>query len=112
MKNFLVIISFFAITLISCNGKNSYTFEAFYSENKNNGDTMMVSKKDNITADNDSIAFMKAQEKFNELMAKSGDDNGLPVKFTLRDNKGVIITEPGLQKSREMEKPMYPNQKP
>ncbi len=112
MKNLIVILSFCAALLLSCTGKNSYELETFYSNNKTAGDTTLTSDKDNIHADSDSAAFFKAQEKFNSLKNDRDDDKGMPVKFTVRNSAGVIITDPGLHRTGEAEKRMYPNQKP
>ena len=111
MKKLTVISSLVVTMLCSCGGENTYTLETFYSNNKSDGDTTMVTEKDNIHADSDSAAFVKAQDKFNSLMAKSGDEHGMPVKFTVRDHDGVIIVQPGLD-SGNVEKQMYPAQKP
>jgi len=107
----LSFILFSAVMLVSCGGKDSYTVETFYSNNKGNGDTTLVTEKDNISAESDSAAYAKAQDKFNSLMGKSGDKNGMPVKFTVRDHDGVIVAGPGLD-TNQVEKQMYPNQKP
>lgn len=112
MKNFLVLISLSAALLVSCTGGNSYELETFYSKDKAGGDSTLTSDKDNIHADSDSAAFIKAQEKFNSLKSDPDDDKGMPVKFTVRNSAGVIITEPGLHRTGEAGKQMYPNQKP
>ena len=112
MKILIVATLLTTSVLLSCGGKNSYEMEIFYSEGKTDGDTTMVGKKDKIVADSDSAAFVKAQQEFSEKMNKSDGEKEVPVKFTLRDKDGVIITQPGQQKAREIEKPMYPNQKP
>ncbi|MEO6720660.1 MAG: hypothetical protein ABIN67_09840 [Ferruginibacter sp.] len=110
MKKLTVLFSLAVAMLCSCGGGNTYTLETFYSS-KSDGDTTMVTEKDNIYADSDSAAFVKAQDKFNSLMAKSGDKHGMPVKFTLRDHDGVVIVPPGMD-SAGVEKQMYPAQKP
>ncbi len=111
MKKLLVLLSFPTIVLVSCSGKNTYTVETFYTNNNGkNGDTLLVSNKDNLSADNDSTAFVKAQAKFNTLMSKSGDKHGLPVKFTVRNHDGVIVVAPG-QSIMQQDRNMYPNQK-
>ena len=112
MKNLFIAAVVSSFFLIACGGKNSYEMETFYSATKNAGDTATTSEKDNITAETDSAAFVKAQEKFNSQLNKSENDKGMPVKFTLRNHDGVIVTQPGQQATREAEKPMYPNQKP
>ncbi|MEO5893420.1 MAG: hypothetical protein ABIQ31_24420, partial [Ferruginibacter sp.] len=103
-------LSFPVVLLLSCSGKNTYTIETFYSSNKNTGDTTLTSKKDNITADTDSAAYVKANDQFNKLTSKSGDNNGMPVKFTIRNHEGVIVIAPG-QDSTQQDRNMYPNQK-
>lgn len=111
MKKLSILVSLPVLLLISCGGGNTYTMETYYSDSKGTGDTTMVTEKDNISADTDSAAYMKAQEKFNALMAKSGDKHGLPVKFTVRNNDGNFVVAPGMDTAR-VEKQMYPNQKP
>jgi hypothetical protein len=63
MKKLSLLLSLSMLLLISCGGGNSYTMETYYSEKKGAGDTTMVTEKDNISADTDSAAYMKAQEK-------------------------------------------------
>lgn len=110
MKKLIGLLSLAVAMFCSCGGGNTYTLETFYSSNSD-GDTTMVTEKDNIHADTDSAAFVKAQDKFNSLMATSGDKHGMPVKFTLRDHDGVIIVRPGID-SAGVEKQTYPAQKP
>jgi len=102
---------FFAVVLLfSCSGKNSYTLETFYKSNSGNGDTTLISDKDNISADNDSTAFVKAQDKFDDSKAKRDNKHGEPVKFTLRNHDGVVITSPR-QDTTQTNTIAYPNQK-
>ena len=112
MKNLILATLVTTSLLLSCGGKNSYEMEIFYSEGKTDGDTTMVSKKDKIVADSDSAAFVKAQQEFSDKMNKANGEKEVPVKFTLRNHDGVMVTQPGQQNAREVEKPMYPNQKP
>jgi len=100
---------FAIVFLFSCSGKNSYTLETFYKSNGGNGDTSLISDKDNISADNDSTAFIKAQDKFNGLKAKP-DKHGTPVKFTLRNHNGVVVISPRQDTTQE-NTTAYPNQK-
>lgn len=112
MKKLLVLLFLPILLMVSCTNSNTYTMETFYNENKGSSDTTLVGEKDNISAGSDSAAFIKAQEKFNDLVSKSGVDKDVPLKFTLRDKDGVIITGPGQAKTQQVEKEMYPNQKP
>jgi len=107
LRGFLFLVVVF---LFSCSGKNSYTLETFYKNNSGNGDTTLISDKDNISADNDSTAFVKAQDKFNDSKAKRDDKHGEPVKFTLRNHDGVVITSPRQDTTQE-NTTAYPNQK-
>jgi hypothetical protein len=111
MKKLLILLSVPLLLLFSCGGKNTYTMETFYSSNKDDSDTTLTSEKDNISADTDSVALVKAQEKYNALLGKEGDKHGMPVKFTLRDHNGVIVVRPE-HDSMQVEKQMYPAQKP
>jgi hypothetical protein len=111
MKKLSILLSVPIIILFSCAGKNTYTLETFYSTNKDNGDTAMVTEKDNVYADSDSAALSKAHQKYNSLLKNSGDKHGMPVKFTLRNHEGVIVVDPELD-SLQVEKQMYPAQKP
>ncbi|MDO9373261.1 MAG: hypothetical protein V4725_03090 [Bacteroidota bacterium] len=111
MKNLFIVAVIASFFGVACGGKGSYEMETFYSNSQNNGDTTMVGEKDNISADSDSTAFLKAQEKFTSRQ-NDKSDKGVPVKFTLRNHEGVIVTQPGQQQTREEEKRMYPNQKP
>ena len=70
----------------------------------------MISDKDDISADNDSTAFVKAQDKFNELKAKPNDKHGEAIKFTLRNHDGVVIISPR-QDTTQVNTNAYPNQK-
>jgi len=110
MKKLPGFLFFAMVFLFSCSGKNSYTLETFYKNNGANGDTTLVSDKDNISADNDSTAFIKAQDKFNGLKSKPDNNHGEPVKFTLRNHDGVVITSPRQDTTQE-NTTAYPNQK-
>lgn len=112
MKKIITLLSLVSVLLISCTGGNSYTMETFYNENKSADDTTLISENDVIKAESDSAAFIKAQEKYNELMSATGNKKGMPVKFIVRNSDDVIITGPGLGKTHQIEKEMYPNQKP
>jgi len=110
MKKLPGFLFFATVFLFSCSGQHSYTLETFYKNDGGNGDTTLTSDKNNISADNDSSAFIKAQDKFNDLKAKPDEKRGAPVKFTLRNHDGVIIISPRQDTTQE-NTTAYPNQK-
>lgn len=112
MKKILMLLPVsFALLLISCNSGDSYKMETFYSNDKGDGDTTMTSKTNTIYAATDSIAWLKAQDEFNSTKSKANTEDGLPVKFTLRNKNDVIVAGPG-DLNPQVKELMYPNQKP
>ena len=110
MKKLPGFLVFATVLLFSCSGKHSYTLETFYQNNSSGGDTTLTSDKNDISADNDSTAFIKAQDKFNQLKAKPDEKRGAPVRFTLRNHDGVVVTSPRQDTTQENTN-AYPNQK-
>src|SRR5665647_2100808 len=96
MKASSILLTLSILLLSSCKTNNQYTVETVYRQTTASGDSSMESKKEAITAATDSVAYLKAQAKFNEAQAKQSDDSkGVPVKFIVRNNKGNVVIKPG-----------------
>ena len=109
MKKIMMPVAVAVLFFISCKG-NSYTMETTYKATKTNGDSTMTTRNQSISADSDSLAYIKANEEFNKLPAKENSD-GMPFKFLVKNSKGVVVPAPGIDTSADNNKLMYPNQK-